>query len=269
MCTVDVRKYFTDAEWASINRIKKMFAVVENLTEATVDGIVRGLIVYGPPGVSKTYNITRVLKEKTFPSFFDDDGPSYKVVAGYMRTPHLFMELWNNRNESDVLVIDDCDSALQDSDSLMLLKAALDTTDKRVITYNALSSFLKDNDIPNSFEFNGSIIFITNTDFNACTANKLKDHLKAITSRCHYIDITVESLEDKFLWIKYVSLNSNMLTKKGLSVDEILSLLSYIETNVSSMNDLSLRAVIKLADIYRINKNDWENTANITMLNAA
>lgn len=266
---IDVRAHFSSAEWDTINRIKNMFGVMENLTAATVDGIVRGLIIYGPPGVSKTFNVTRVLDEKTFPTMFKDDGADYRLISGYMRPPHLFVELWDNRNESNVLVIDDCDSALQDQTSLMLLKAALDTTENRVITYNAVSPFLAQQGIPNTFEFNGSVIFITNTNFKNCESAKLRDHLAAITSRCHYLDITIAGDEEKFLWIKYVSLVSNMLTKKGLSLDEIKALLTYMQTNVSRMNDLSLRAVLKLADIYIIDRLNWKSTADFTMLNAA
>ena len=266
---MNIQSHFSDVEWETINRIKNKFGIMENLTSATVDGIVRGLIIYGPPGVSKTYNVTRVLDEKTFDTMFDESGADYRLISGYMRPPHLFVELWENRFESNVLVIDDCDSALQDQTSLMLLKAALDTTEKRVITYNAVSPFLAKQGIPNTFEFNGSVVFITNTNFKNCESAKLRDHLAAITSRCHYLDITIASDEEKFLWIKYVSLVSNMLTKKGLSSGEIKALLDYMKTNVSRMNDLSLRAVIKLADIYTIDKLNWKSTADFTMLNAA
>lgn len=266
---IDVRQHFNDEEWATIQRIQKMFDVLGDLTLASVNGGVRGLIVYGPPGVSKTYTVEKILGLETLGSIFSGDGPSYNVIRGFMRTPHLFTELYDNRKPTDVLVIDDCDSALQDQDSLMLLKAALDTTEKRSITYNAQSPLLKQRNIPNTFDFRGSIIFITNTDFKACTTPKLKDHLEAITSRCHYLDISINTDEEKLLWIKYISLSSNMLTKKGIVFEEILMLLEYIETNLDKMNDLSLRAIIKLADLFSINKVLWKETANLTLLSKA
>lgn len=266
---IDPRKYFNDEEWATIQRIQKMFDVLGELTTATVNGGVRGLIVYGPPGVSKTYTVEKILGLETLGSIFSGNGPSYNTVSGFMRTPHLFTELYDNRKPTDVLVIDDCDSALQDQDSLMLLKAALDTTEKRTITYNAQSPLLKQRGIPNTFEFCGSVIFITNTDFKNCNTPKLKDHLEAIMSRCHYLDISIDSDEDKLLWIKYVSLSSDMLTKRSIQLEDILKLLEYIESNLDKMNDLSLRAVIKLADLFTINQVQWKDTANLTLLNKA
>ena len=109
----------------------------------------------------------------------------------------------------------------------------------------------------------------TNTDFKNSTAPKLKDHLEAITSRCHYLDISINTDEEKLLWIKYISLSSDMLTKKGIVFEEILMLLEYIETNLDKMNDLSLRAIIKLADLFSINKVLWKETANLTLLSKA
>lgn len=265
----DVRKYFTDEDWATVQTIQKTFSVLEDLTSAMTEGTVKGLIVYGPAGVSKTFSVDKVLKKKLMKYFLVDDGPKFNIISGYMRTPHLFVELWKNRRPNDVLVIDDCDSALQDQDSLMLLKAALDTTDKRNITYNAVSPFLKKEGVPNTFEFEGSVIFITNTNFRKCNAPKLKDHLDAIMSRCHYLDIALTTDLEKFLWIKYISLSSKMLTSKGLSVDQILELLKYLETNILRLNDLSLRAVLKLADLFAFNKNTWTEAAEVTMLTNA
>lgn len=265
----NIREYFTDEEWVIIETIQKTFSVLDDLTAAMTDGTVSGLIVYGPAGISKTFSIRKVLQDKMFKHIFKKDGPKYHVVSGYMRTPHLFVELWNNRKPTDVLVIDDCDSALQDQDSLMLLKAALDTTEKRVITYNAVSPFLKKKGVPNTFEFEGSVIFITNTNFRNCNAPKLKDHLNAIMSRCHYLDIAITTDEEKFLWVKYISLNSKMLTDKGLSINEILDLLGYLETNIHRLNDLSLRAILKLADLFAFNKQTWTDAAEVTMLTNA
>ena len=85
-------------------------------------------------------------------------------------------------------------------------------------------------------------------------------------SRCHYLDINITTDEEKFLWLKYVSLSSSMLTDKGLAFDTILLLLDYINKNIVNMSDLSLRSVIKLADLYLIDSDNWLKTADITLL---
>lgn len=265
----DVRKHFNNDEWATIQRIQKMFDVLGDLTGAVYNNTVTGLIVYGPPGVSKTHTVIEKLNDLILDRIFKGKTQTYVKISGVMKTPHLYKELWDAQQNDCVLVIDDCDSALQDPDSLMLLKAALDSNKKRTVTYNAVSPLLKQYKIPNTFTFTKSVIFITNTDFKNTKALKIKDHLAAIMSRCHYIDININTDEEKLLWIKYIALSTDMLTDKGLSTNEILTLLKYIETNVLRLNDLSLRAALKLADLFTINKTTWTDTAEVTMLTNA
>jgi len=58
------------------------------------------------------------------------------------------------------VVFDDCDSILRDDVASNLLKAALDSYDKRIVTWNAES--FGESDLPKSFEFTGAVIFISN-----------------------------------------------------------------------------------------------------------
>ena len=93
-----------------------------------------------------------------------------------------------------VIVFDDCDTVLFDDLSLNILKAALDTGKKRIIQWNTESRVLDREGIPDKFEFEGAVIFITNVKFDAVKSKKLRDHLDALMVRCHYIDLTIESV---------------------------------------------------------------------------
>ena len=92
-----------------------------------------------------------------------------------------------------MLVLDDCDSVLVDDVALNILKAALDTSKKRVVSWNTESRVLRQEDLPNSFEFKGGVIFITNINFKNVRSKKLKEQLEALESRCHYLDLTIDT----------------------------------------------------------------------------
>ena len=62
-------------------------------------------------------------------------------------------------------MFDDCDSILMDELSLNILKGALDSGKSRRISWKAESHKLRSEGVPNSFTFNGSVIFITNLKY--------------------------------------------------------------------------------------------------------
>ena len=55
-----------------------------------------------------------------------------------------------------------------------------------------------------SFEFNGGVVFITNIKFDNVKSKKLQDHLQALQSRCHYLDLTIDSMRDRMLRIRQI-----------------------------------------------------------------
>ena len=170
------------------------------------------------------------------------------------------MALWNCKEPGQVCVLDDLDSVFSEPESLNLLKAALDTTGERWLTYAADSPVLKEKKIDNRFEFKGAVVFITNVDFEK-SRGKVREHLDAILSRCHYLDLTIDSNRDKFLLLKYVTLEQKMLRRKGLDDDKALEIVDFIEENLDQMRELSLRMVLKIADLHKIGgKYDWRKS---------
>ena len=97
--------------------------------------------------------------------------------------------LYENRDK--LVIFDDCDSVFADELALNILKAALDSGKTRKICWNSDSRLLREEGIPNTFNFNGSAIFITNLKFDNVRSTKIKDHLEALMSRCHYIDLEI------------------------------------------------------------------------------
>ena len=194
-----------------ISRIEERFEILDEMTRATVNGDVRAMIVTGPPGVGKSFGVERELEKSGLLDDLAGRPRKYEVVKGAMTPIGLYCKLYEYSDKNNVLVFDDCDSVLMDDLSLNILKAALDSSKRRTIHWNADSHKLRNEGVPNSFDFKGSVIFITNVKFDNVRSLKLKDHLEALMSRCHYLDLTLDTMRDKYLRIKQIARSGGLV----------------------------------------------------------
>jgi hypothetical protein len=174
------------------------------------------------------------------------------------------MLLFQYANKGSVLVLDDSDTILYDEASLNLLKAATDSSSKRRLSWRSESNALKDAGIPNTFNFHGSIIFITNLDFEK-TRGKVGAHLGAIMSRCHYLDMGITGTHEKFLRCKQI-VADGMLRKYDFTPEAETEILDFIQVNQTNLRELSLRMVSKIADLRKMNAKSWKKYATATCL---
>ena len=149
-----------------IERMRKRFAILDDMTKATKRGDVRAMIVSGPPGVGKSYGVETVLDRYGTVSTLGNTTPKYEVCKGAMSPIGLYCKLYKLAAKDNVIVFDDCDSILLDDLSLNILKAALDSKKTRRICWNPDSHMLRREGVPDTFEFAGSVIFITNIKFD-------------------------------------------------------------------------------------------------------
>lgn len=248
-----------------IDRLRERFSILEDMTYAACDGVVRGMVVTGPPGVGKSYGVEQVLKDAgVMQKLSQDSNRKFGVEKGAASPIGLFQLLYQYSGAGSVLVLDDCDSVLYDELSLNLLKAALDSSPKRTLSWRSESRALSNNGVPDTFEFKGAIIFITNVKFER-TRGKLKDHLDAIMSRCHYLDLTLDTMRDKFLRCKQV-IAEGMLSKYKFPEQEEAELMDYIYTNKNKLREMSLRMVLKIADLKKMNATKWKSYAESTCM---
>ena len=256
----------TDAE--IMERIGARFEILEDMTRAVKKGDVRAMIVTGPPGVGKSFGVEKVLsKHDVFANVADDKKlKKYEVVKGAMSAIGLYKKLYEFSDNKSILVFDDCDSVLLDDLSLNILKAALDSSKKRTIHWNTDSRSLSQEGVPNSFEFKGGAIFITNIKFDHVRSKKLKDHLEAIESRCHYLDLTIDTEREKLLRIKQVVEQHGMLDDYKLSTEAKSDVVQFVTDNAKRMRELSLRMVLKVADIAQSMPAKWQSVAEVTCM---
>lgn len=253
----------TDEE--TIERLRERFQILEDMTRACKKGDVRAMIVTGPPGVGKSFGVEKVLGKHDMIATLSEKAPKYQVVKGAMSAIGLYCKLFNYADKDNVLVFDDCDSILQEDLSLNILKAALDSKKTRRIHWNTDSFKLRNEGVPDSFEFKGSAIFITNIKFENVKSKKMRDHLAAIESRCHYIDLTIDSEREKMLRIKQI-VSDGMLKSHMLDEETHERVVDFIDINKKNLRELSLRTVLKVADLAKAFPNNWEAMAENTVL---
>jgi hypothetical protein len=248
-------------------RLRERFTVLDDMTKAVKAGKVRSMIVTGPPGVGKSFGVEKVLGKHDLLADVANDAKlkKYEVVKGAMSALGLYSKLYEYSDKKSILVFDDCDSVLLDDLSLNILKAALDSGNKRMIHWNTDSRLLRNEGVPNSFEFKGGCIFITNIKFEHVKSKKLKDHLEALESRCHYLDLTIDTEREKVLRIKQI-VEDGMLDKYDFEAGAVEELLTFIEVNKKKLRELSLRMVLKLADLKASFPDRWESVASMTCM---
>jgi tRNA U34 2-thiouridine synthase MnmA/TrmU len=96
----------------------------------------------------------------------------------------------------------------------------------------------------------------------------MRDHLAAIESRCHYIDLTIDTEREKMLRIKQI-VKDGMLNEYGFTEEQHESVVDFIDINKSKLRELSLRTVLKVADLAKAFPSNWEAMAESTVLTRA
>lgn len=260
----------TDDE--AMDRIATRFAILDEMSKACINGDIRAMIVSGPPGVGKSHGVETQLEKASLFDKLAGKKVRYEIVKGALTALGLYATLYKYSDEKNVLVFDDADGIFSDDLSLNILKAALDSGKRRRIFWNSDSALLRREGIPDHFDFNGSVIFITNLNFGSTKSKKLQDHLEALQSRCHFLDLTINSERDKMLRIKGVHRDASKNDIEGLFTGysfengEDLQILDFMWDNRTKMRELSLRMALKIADLVKIAPDRWKMLAENTCM---
>ena len=258
-------KYTQEDDEKRIEEIQERFEILDEMTSALTKSDIRAMIVTGPPGVGKSYGVEEQLSKSSL--FGDMTGAKrkYEVVKGAMTALGLYAKLYEYSDKGNVLVFDDCDSVLMDDLALNILKAALDSGKKRMIYWNAESHKLNAEGIPNKFEFKGTACFITNIKFENVRSKKLQDHLEALQSRCHYLDLTLDTMRDKILRVKQIARKGDLFQDYKFSKEEEDEIIDFMTENCNKFREVSLRMALKIADLKQISPK-WKALAESTCM---
>jgi hypothetical protein len=234
--------------------INTRFGFVEKLVTMVATGVQPSAVITGEGGLGKTYTVTKTLAEHGYKDITDlaefqvgaviNTRKCFTMVKGYSTAKGLYRTLFEN-NKS-IIVFDDCDAVLKDPVALNLLKGALDSYGKRIISWNA---DMRDDDLPRSFNFEGRVIFISNMD---------QDRIdQAIRSRSMMIDLSM-TLDQKIDRMEYIAKSSEFLPEYTTkSKTDALSLIRKVGKDAK---EVSLRTLISVTKIAASNE-DWEDLA--------
>ena len=265
----DVETSSTQSDEERIAEIRQRFEILDEMTTAATSGDIRAMIVSGPPGVGKSYGVERIVEKACLFDQISGKRLRAEVVKGSTSALGLYCQLYKYSDANCMLVFDDCDSILLDDVSLNLLKGALDSGKKRKISWLSESHALRREGVPDSFEFKGSVIFITNLKFDKMKSQKLRDHLDALQSRCHYLDLTLDTMRDKVLRIKQIAQDGALFDGYDFEPEAQDEIISFMEVHKNKFREVSLRMAIKIADLRKSFPLKWKAMAEVTCMKPA
>lgn len=231
--------------------INQRFGFVTDMVNMVAQGDQASVIICGPGGLGKSHTVISALKNRGFADITlnEDDAvnakKSYTVVKGYSTAKGLYRALFENRD--GVLVFDDCDSVLKDPVSVSLLKSALDSYSRRIITWRA---DFKDDELPNSFLFKGRVVFISNMSSQAMD--------QAIITRSLCVDLSMTT-EQKVERMQHLIGNDDFMPEYDVRhKQEAMQLIATVQDKVK---ELSLRTLIQCTKIRKANTRNWAELA--------
>lgn len=258
--------------------VQERFNFLADFTDMVASRTIPSVMVVGSGGMGKSHTVMEALKAAGLVPHlittvvepdFDDDGNlkngaeieaarvpdnAFVVIKGYSTPKALFRTLYENRDR--IVLFDDCDSILKNQTATNILKAALDSYDERVVTWNAEDPFGK-SDLPRSFEFTGGVLFISNLDIDQIP--------QAIRSRSLNCDMSLtrpETIE-----------RMRMIVETGHFMSEVvmsikLEALDFVEQNgmIPEVRALNLRTLIGVVKARLSRPENWERLALYSMV---
>lgn len=237
--------------------ITERFEFLEMHTNRVIDGSIPSMIVTGSGGLGKTYTVLRCFEvrglENALSFLTEKDGEvnddiadmgDYMYVKGFSTAKGLYRTLYQNRNR--IVVFDDCDKVLEDKVAINILKGALDSSEKRYLSWNA--ELPADSDVPRNFEFKGGVIFIS---------NKAQSELDgAIKSRCTRVDLAMTT-EERIERMEQIL--PNMLPH--IPMNEKMEALEFLREKAHIATDLNMRTLIDVCKLRHDNTANWKRAA--------
>jgi hypothetical protein len=238
--------------------INERFGFLSDMVLMLAKGDQASVVVTGPGGLGKSHTVTKTLADAGFKdiSLLEDfavgtkmNFKSFTVIKGYSTPKGLYRTLFENKD--GVIVFDDCDSVLKDPVSLNLLKGALDSYSRRIISWRA---DMKDDELPQSFEFKGRVVFISNL-----SVDKLD---QAIITRSMAVDLNMTT-EQKIERMRHL-LNTGEFMPEFDKVHKV-DAINLIDKLRDRVKELSLRTLIQVTKIRKSAGANWVNLAEYSI----
>lgn len=244
--------------------ISKRFSMLQILGNAVVEGNVNALMVAGAPGVGKTYELEHKLEQSVKKKKIE----SYVSIKGTISAIILYKTLYENKEKGKVILLDDVDRIYGDEEAMNILKAALDSSVVRKVSWCKNSRFLQDEGIPNEFEYSGQVVFITNVNPDKIIAKegRMSPHMNALISRSVFLDLCIHEADEIMMRIEQVMLNSTLKDDLQISETQAHMIIDWMKNKSSQLRSVSIRTVLQIAGFVKTVPNEWENIAEATLI---
>jgi hypothetical protein len=92
--------------------------------------------------------------------------------------------------------------------------------------------------------------------------------LDALQSRCHYLDLTLDTQRDKLLRIKQIAADGALFQDMDLDQSAQDEIIAFMDINKNKLRELSLRMAIKVAQLRKSFPERWMQMARTTCMKA-
>ena len=250
-----------------VNKVIDKFESVYIMTKSFVENrysAIKAILVSGDAGTGKTFWVKKAIEDLGL-----NIEDVYYVKGASISASALYVILYLFRQEGKLVVLDDCDIIHKTSNEknaiLDMLKGATEVTkDERSLSWikSAPNDLMRKNNVPMTFDFQGSIIWITN-DTIEDIAKKAKNHWNAIGSRINQIKVYL-SPEEKLSYTLYLIEECDMLGKScqgkegGYSIKVQNDTIDYIKEYWEDLNEITPRVATKIADMRENYPSNWK-----------
>ena len=239
--------------------INTRFSFVEKVVKMVGTGVQASAVITGEGGLGKSFTVLKTLKAMGMVDINDivpgqavNPKKVFTQIKGFSTAKNMFRTLYENNGST--IIFDDCDSILKDAIAINILKAALDSYDKRVITWGV--EMRGDDDLPRSFEFTGKIVFISNLN-----QNKID---QAIRSRSMLIDLSMTQ-DQKLDRMEHLIASEDFMPEYSVAIKK--DAIALIRQLKDTAREISLRTLITVSKIRATAGDDWAELAEYTMCN--
>ena len=94
----------------------------------------------------------------------------------------------------------------------------------------------------------------------------MRDHMDALQSRCHYLDLTLNTMRDKILRIRQIAQDGELFQDYDFEPVAQEEIIEFMYENQNRLREMSLRMALKIADLRKSFPLRWKRMAETTCM---
>lgn len=227
----------------ALESVEKKFKFLTLMSKMVISGMSNGAVIRGNGGTGKSWLIHKLAQ---------DSAVDFVYFKGYTSNVGMYNNLFLNKDK--LVIFDDVDAVWRDLHGINILKAVLETTKSRTVCWSSPNADV----LADTFDFTGSIIFITNSQ------PKNNPHYEALLSRVQNVDVT---LTFKEMLAKIETTVSEPY--KGLDTNIRKTIFNEMKQVLKPEHLVTCRSLVHAMDMYLFDKNNWKDMFLFSLMKKA